>query len=273
MSYDDETEAFEQYAEAMPNNCVFLVDTFDTLEGVRRAIAVGKSLRKRGHEIVGIRLDSGDLAWLSIEARRLLDAAGFPDAAIVASNDLDERLITSLKQQGARISVWGVGTKLATAYDQPALGGVYKLAAIRRPGESWRYRVKLSEQSVKVSTPGILQVRRYLASGRFACDVIYDEERPLGEIPLLVDPKDPTRRRRPPQGSVGEDLLQPVFRGGEQVSRVGELPAARARCADQLNRLYEGCLRLDNPHEYPVGLEASLHDLKTELILQARVVD
>lgn len=122
MSFDSEPEAFQAYADAMPNNCVFLVDTYDTLDGVRAAIEVGKRLRETGHEMVGVRLDSGDLAYLSIEARKLLDAAGFPDAVIVASNDLDETIIASLKQQGAKIGLWGVGTKLVTAFDQPALG-------------------------------------------------------------------------------------------------------------------------------------------------------
>ena len=138
MSFEDEMESFESYAKAMPNNCVFLVDTYDTLEGVTRAAEVGKQLRKRGFEMVGIRLDSGDLAELSIGARKILDEAGFPQAAIVASNDLDEFSIAHLKEQGATISVWGVGTKMATAYDQPALGGVYKLAAIRPAGADWR---------------------------------------------------------------------------------------------------------------------------------------
>src|SRR5262249_34743680 len=127
MSFGDEQESFSTYARAMPNNTIFLVDTYDTLRGVRQAVAVGPSLRRQGHDLAGIRLDSGDLAYLSIEARKILDAAGFTQAVIVGSNDLDEHLITSLKQQGATISVWGVGTKLATAYDQPALGGVYKL--------------------------------------------------------------------------------------------------------------------------------------------------
>src|SRR2546422_1193636 len=127
MSFDDEREAFRAYAEAMPNNCVFLVDTYDTLEGVRRAVEVGRLLRGRGHEMVGIRLDSGDLAWLSVEARKLLDAAGFPNAVIVASNDLDEHIIVSLKEQGARINVWGVGTKLVTA-DSAAVSCLVSLA-------------------------------------------------------------------------------------------------------------------------------------------------
>ena len=131
MSFDEELSSFEGYAQVMPNNCVFLVDTYDTLDGVRNAIRVGKQLRENGHEMVGVRLDSGDLAYLSIEARKLLDEAGFNNAAIVASNDLDEHIIASLKDQGATIAVWGVGTKLVTAYDQPALGGVYKLGAMQ----------------------------------------------------------------------------------------------------------------------------------------------
>jgi nicotinate phosphoribosyltransferase len=270
MIHDDELEAFEEYAEAMPNNCVLLVDTYDTIEGVRSAIEVGRGLRKRGYELAGVRLDSGDLAWLSREARRMLDRAGFPDASIVASNDLDERIIASLKQQGSAISVWGVGTKLVTAYDQPALGGVYKLSAIRRVGEDWKYCVKLSEQTIKVSNPGVLQVRRYSTDAGYACDVIYDEERHLEERPLIVDPKNHTRRRRPPPGGTSEDLLRPVLRAGKPVETVDDLQRARERCAEQLGRFYEGCLRLDNPHEYPVGLEIGLHEIKTRLILEAR---
>ena len=150
-----------QYARVMPNNCVFLVDTYNTLDGVRHAVEVGRCLREQGVEMIGVRLDSGDLAYLSIEARRILDEAGFASAAIVASNDLDEHIIASLKDQGAAVSMWGVGTKLATAYDQPALTGVYKLTALRHPGEAWQPKVKVSEQTAKVSTPGVLQVRRY----------------------------------------------------------------------------------------------------------------
>ncbi|HTV17340.1 MAG TPA: nicotinate phosphoribosyltransferase, partial [Polyangiaceae bacterium] len=136
MSFDTELEAFEAYADAMPDNCLFLVDTFDTLEGVQNAIRVGQRLRLRNKRLRGIRLDSGDLAWLSIQARRMLDGAGFSDAVIVGSNDLDERVIESLRHQGAAISVWGVGTRLVTAYDEPALGGVYKLGLITRAGRS-----------------------------------------------------------------------------------------------------------------------------------------
>ncbi len=166
LSFDSELEAFEAYAGAMPNNCVFLVDTYDSLQGVRHAVEVGRKLRERGHEMIGVRLDSGDLAWLSREARRILDEGGFPQAQILASNDLDETLIADLKRQGAAIGVWGVGTRLVTAYGDPALGGVYKLTAVRGPGGDWEDRVKISEQTAKTTNPGILQVRRFCLGRR-----------------------------------------------------------------------------------------------------------
>jgi nicotinate phosphoribosyltransferase len=192
MSFDDEQEAFDAYAEAMPNNVVLLVDTYDTLDGVRNAIETGRRLRARGHDLLGIRLDSGDLAALSIRARELLDTAGFHDTRIVASNDLDEVSIRDLKAQGARIDIWGVGTKLATAAAQPALGGVYKLGAIRGDDAAWQLRVKLSNDLIKVSNPGILQVARESDDrGRMVRDVLYNEMDskavvPAGSRPLLV---------------------------------------------------------------------------------------
>jgi nicotinate phosphoribosyltransferase len=269
MSFDAELEAFEAYAGAMPNNCVFLVDTYDTLMGVRHAIEIGRRLRERGHRLVGIRLDSGDLAYLSIEARRLLDEAGFPDAAIIASNDLDESIIASLKHQGAQINVWGVGTKLVTAYDQPAMGGVYKLGAIRAPGQPWQYKLKLSEQAIKVSNPGILQVRRFEERDSYAGDLIYDEALGPGER-HLVDPADITRRKRISDAAEAEDLLVPIFDEGKLVYMPPPLAASRDRTRRQLARFHGGIKRFLNPHEYPVGLELRLHQLKTELMLKAR---
>ena len=161
MTFDDELASFQAYAAAMPNNCVFLVDTYDTIEGVRHAIEVGRTLQSQGHSLVGIRLDSGDLTELSIAARQMLDEAGLTDAAIVASNDLDEYEIAELKRRGATINIWGVGTRLATAYDQPALGGVYKLGALRSASGRWLNKVKLSEQEIKV-TP---EVRHFCPTG------------------------------------------------------------------------------------------------------------
>lgn len=269
MSFGDELESFRAYADAMPNNCVFLVDTYDTLEGVRHAVTVGRELRARGHELMGVRLDSGDLAYLSIEARKILDEGGFPKAHVFASNDLDEHIIDSLKAQGATIGVWGVGTKLSTAYDQPALGGVYKLGAVRDPGEAWQYRVKLSEQAIKISTPGVQQVRRFTHEGLFVADMIYDS---AGAEPsrTIVDPLDMTRQRTLDAATAHEDLLVPVFRDGV---RVGELPTARearARAAAQVASLHSGIRRFDHPHQYPVGLERGLYDLRTKLVMEAR---
>jgi len=271
MAFDGEEEAFEAWARAQPNNCVFLVDTYDTLDGVRRAARVALRLRERGQRAIGIRLDSGDLAYLSIEARRILDAAGLPELKIVASNDLDEHVIASLKQQGARIDVWGVGTRLVTGGDQAALGGVYKLSAVRAPGGAWQYKVKVSEQAAKTSNPGLQQVRRFRApDGSLLADVIYDEETGLPEAPIVVAPLDPTRRQHIPTGPPCEDLLVSVVRGGRVVYEPPPLAATQARAREQLGRLHPGIRRFVNPHQYPVGLALELHELKTHLVLAAR---
>jgi nicotinate phosphoribosyltransferase len=270
MSFDDEFEAFMAYARALPNNCVFLVDTYDTIEGVKKAIEVGKWLRSKGYKMVGVRLDSGDLAYLSKQARKLLDKEGFGDARVFASNDLDETVIASLKQQGAKIAVWGVGTKLVTAYDQPAMGVVYKLAAWRRPGQAWHHCVKLSEQAIKVSNPGIQQVRRFLKRGKFECDMIYNIEAPPAGRSVMIDPMDMTRRKTIGKGLAYLDLLVPVARGSEIVYSCPSLPEVRAYAQQQLAGFHEGIKRQLNPHQYPVGLEQGLAELKTELILKAR---
>ena len=159
--FASEQEAFEAYATIMPNNSILLVDTYNTLQGIQNAIEIGKQLRQQGSDLVGIRLDSGDLVSLSIAARKMLDEAGFQKTIIYASNNLDETLITSLKIQGAKISAWGVGTNLVTAYDQPALDGVYKLSALKNNEGTWQYKMKLSEQTIKMTIPGIPQVKRF----------------------------------------------------------------------------------------------------------------
>ncbi len=210
MMFDSEEQAFTEWAKSMPDNCIFLVDTYNSIQGIRNAIREGLDLRKRGHSIVGIRLDSGDLAALSIEARGMLDEAGLDDAKIVASNDLDEYAIAELKQRGAKVDIWGVGTRLVTAYDEPALGGVYKLSAMRNAHGDWVDKLKLSEESDKASYPGILQVRR--TNNR---DTIYDIRDGCAT-------------------DEGEDLLQPVF-----PDRLAEpLESARARLQSQLAASY-----------------------------------
>ena len=270
LAFESELEAFRNFAEALPNNAVFLVDTYNSLEGVRHAVAVGRQLRAQGHPLAGIRLDSGDLAFLSVAARKILDEAGFSDTVIIGSNDLDEHLITSLKQQGAKIGCWGVGTRLVTGYDHLALGGVYKLSAIRNPGGPWQYKVKISEQAAKNTNPGILQVRRFQSGGEFMGDAIYDVSRAIPSDFVIVDPLNLTRRKHIGPDTAWEDLLVPIFRGGRLVYEVPSLQATRARVQQQLAMLHPGVKRFDNPHEYPAGLELSLHEFKTRLILEAR---
>jgi len=270
MLFDDELESFKTYAKAMPNNCVFLVDTYSTLEGVRHAVQVGQWLRPLGHKLAGIRLDSGDLAYLSIEARKILDESGFPDVPIFASNDLDENIIASLKSQGARIAVWGVGTRLVTGGDQSALGGVYKLAAVRDENGAWQSKIKVSEQTLKTSIPGIQQVRRFFDGDLAVADAIYDLESALSGDVLIVDPQDPTRRKTLGENLRSEDLLQPIFRNAECVYDSPSIHDSRDRTAQQLAQFHEGIKRFVNPHTYPVGLESALHEQRTALILAAR---
>jgi nicotinate phosphoribosyltransferase len=269
MLFDSEREAFDAYARAMPHNVVLVVDTYDTLQGIRSAIETGKWLRERGRELSGIRLDSGDLAWLSIEARKLLDAAGFTRTVIYASNELDEHLIASLKQQGAKIGAWGVGTRLVTGVEDAALGGVFKLSAVRVPGQPWKRRIKLSDQSAKISVPGILQVRRFTVQGEFAGDLLYDVED--GEpARTIVDLLDATRRKTIPEGDTHEELLVPVARRGKVVYTPPALTESRARTQLQLASLHPGIKRFVNPHQYPVGLDPKLHERRTRMIVEAR---
>ncbi|HEY9722741.1 MAG TPA: nicotinate phosphoribosyltransferase [Oscillatoriaceae cyanobacterium] len=270
MSFPTEVEAFKAYADALPDNAILLVDTYNTLQGVRHAVEVGHWLRERGHELTGVRLDSGDLAYLSIEARKILDAGGFENARIFASGDLNEYLIVSLKLQGARIDVWGVGTQLATAYDQPALGGVYKLTAIRDAGGPWQYKIKVSDNVAKSTTPGILQVRRYLTAQGFQEDMIFDEQMGVPDEPVIVDPVDMTRRKRISAGTLYEDLLVPVFEGGRRVYECPAIAEIRDRAQQQLAMLHPTIKRFENPHLYPAGLERKLFEFRTEEILKAR---
>lgn len=261
MSFDTELEAFEAYADAMPNNCVFLVDTYDTRHGIERAIEVGLKLRQRGHRMIGIRLDSGDLAELSKLARRRLDQAGLSDASIVASNDLDEHEIERLKHDGATIAVWGVGTNLVTARDQPALGGVYKLGAIQDASGEWQPRIKLSELPIKTSTPGIQQVRRYWKDGQMIGDIIYSDL--LGEpADHQLEPFDQSDSTRLSDWDRTEDLLRPCMRSGRAVMAFPPLAEVRESALAQQ--------RAWPKHKaYPNGLSRRLADQKRELIAKA----
>ncbi len=269
QSFPTEAASFDAWARVMPHNSIFLVDTYQTLLGVKQAAAVGQAMARQGRRMAGIRLDSGDLAYLSKQARRILDDHGLDDAKILASGDLDEHVIESLKLQDARIDLWGVGTRLTTAYDQPALGGVYKLSAVRE-GDRWRPSLKLSEQAAKISTPGLLRVRRYQRDGEFIADAIYDEQIGLDNPTVIVDPADPMRRRSVADATGGHELLEPLFRAGRRVAAPRSIDQARDRCRAQLEALHDGVKRLLNPHTYPVGLERRLYELKLKLVLRAR---
>jgi nicotinate phosphoribosyltransferase len=266
MVFDEELEAFQAYAEAYPGNCLFLVDTYNTIEGVKNAIKVGKNLREKGKKLLGIRLDSGDLADLSIKSRKLLDQAGFHDAIILASNELDETIISELKRQGAKISAWGVGTSLVTAKQQPALDGVYKLSAIRDPGGDWKYKLKLSEQIIKISNPGLLQVRRFYSKKENVADLIYDSKHALSDECCLVDFLDPTNEQILSKDLSSKDLLVPIFRHGKCIYNLPSLKSIREYTKKELDHFSIGIKRFLNPHLYIVGMEKSLYQFKVDLI-------
>ncbi len=270
MFFEDELEAFRTYADAMPNNCIFLVDTYDSMQGVERAIEVGHHLRKEGYEMAGIRLDSGDLCSLSIAARKLLDDAGFERAAIVASNELDEYSIEQLKSGGSPIAVWGVGTRLATAYEQPALGGVYKLAAVRDDSGAWQRRIKLSEEAAKTTNPGLLQIRRYQRAGSFVADLVYDIEYGIGDSRTMVDVSDHDRIHELAEDASGEDLLVPIFRRGQLVYDRPQISVIRDRTLAQLAALPAAHQHLYQAQSYPVGLERAVWQRKMELTAKAQ---
>jgi nicotinate phosphoribosyltransferase len=271
MSFDDELKSFKKYADTMPNNCVLLVDTYNTIEGTKKAIQVAKDLQNKGFQPQGIRLDSGDLAYLSIEVRKLLDQAGLEDVKIIGSNDLDEEIIGSLKNQGSEVTVWGVGTNLITASGQSALGGVYKMTSIQE-GDVWVDKIKLSEQSTKINIPGDLQVRRFFnQNGVALADAIYDQNT-IKSISSwrIIDPSDTMRQKWLSAPHHFEDLLIPIFTGGVSVYESPSLEEMREYCAEQQRSLHEGIKRIINPHSYPAGLEERLHYKRSALITSLR---
>ena len=271
MSFDSELEAFRAFARSMPNNCTLLIDTYDVREGVENAIVVAKEMEARGERLSAIRIDSGDLAKLSGYVRSRFDEEGLGYVKISVSNDLDEYTIQSLLDQGAPIDSFGVGTKLATCYDQPALGGVYKLTARRRAGEAaWTPVVKLSEQPYKRTIPGIQQVRRYEdGSGTPVCDMIYDEAYLAGEGAsrgsTLVAVND-AALVTDVSGYAYRELLQPCARDGRAVAPREDLALARDRCSKTLASLDPAYKRFLYPQSYVVGMESGLARVRDELV-------
>lgn len=270
MAFPDELSAFRAYAEASPYNCTLLVDTFDVVGGLRNAIVVGREMEARGHRLGGVRIDSGDLCALSIRARSMLDEAGLPYVKVIVSNDLDENLIQSLLAQGATVDGFGVGTKLVTCFDQPALSGVYKMSAKRMPGCGWTPVLKVSEQVYKRTIPGVQDLRRYCdGSGAPAADMICDASFPRETAPTIVDVNDPLLTRTL-EGLGFREMLAPVVAGGERVAGPEDLAAVRDRSRESLERLDPSCKRFLNPQVYPVGIEQGLSALRREMIAAAR---
>ena len=273
MSFENELTAFRKYAELYPQNTTLLVDTYDTLRsGVPNAIKVFTELKEAGKmpKNYGIRLDSGDLSYLSKKARKMLDAAGFTDASICASSDLDEYLIDSLKTQGAAINSWGVGTNLITSKDCPAFGGVYKLAAIKS-GDHFIPKIKLSENQWKITNPGNKTIYRIYdkETGKIKADLIalvdekYSEENPL----MLFDPLATWKKTYLKAGTYTiRELLVPVFIDGKCVYESPKVMDIRAYCQDELNTLWEETRRLINPHNVYVDLSNELFHMKNTLL-------
>lgn len=273
MSFPDEITAFRKYAEMFPTSCLLLVDTYDTLKsGVPNAIQVFDELRAQGHEPVGIRLDSGDLAYLSREARKMLDAAGYPNTIICASGDLDENLIRDLKLQGACIDTWGVGTKLITSEDCPSLGGVYKMSAETVDGRVIP-KIKISENPVKITNPGVKKLWRIYdnKTGKATADLIaldyetFDTTRPL----TIYDPVN-TWKSMTLTDYTMKELQVKVFENGKRVYDSPSLQEIQQHCQDDLDTFWDQYKRLLNPHRYKVDLSDSLWMLKNSMLQNYR---
>ena len=275
MSFPDELTAFRAYAKLYPSACILLADTYDTLgSGVPNAIRVFQEMRDAGIPLTfyGIRLDSGDLAYISKKARKMLDDAGFPDAVISASNDLDEYLIDSLKIQGAAITSWGVGTNLITSKDCPSFGGVYKLAAIKdRYTGKFIPKIKLSENTEKVTNPGNKTIQRIYdkETGKIIADLIclVDEEFDEKNSLLLFDPIETWKKTHLAPGTYTmRELLVPIFKNGECVYESPKVMDIREYCKKEQETLWDESRRLVNPHEIHVDLSNELWHMKAQLL-------
>jgi nicotinate phosphoribosyltransferase len=276
MSFKDEYTAFKTYAELYPDNCTLLVDTYDTLKsGVPNAIRVFQEMRDSGKKLTkyGIRLDSGDLAYLSKEARKMLDAAGFETAVIAASNDLDEYLLHDLKVQGAAITSWGVGTNLITSKDCPSFGGVYKLAAIRNEDGEFVPKIKLSENTEKITNPGNKTIYRIYdkTTGKIRADLIcfahetFDTSKDL----VIFDPIETWKKTRLIGGSyMMREILLPIFKNGECVYQSPSVTKIAEYCKQEKKTLWEETKRLFYPHNVYVDLSDELYTVKKELLNQ-----
>lgn len=269
MSFPTELEAFRKYAELYPDQCLLLVDTYDTLKsGVPNAIKVFDELKASGYKPVGIRLDSGDLAYLSKKARAMLDAAGHTEAKIFASGDIDENIIASLNAQGARIDVWGIGTKLITASPRPALGGVYKMAAVRDKDGKWVPKMKFSDTHEKITNPGFKTTYRILdANGKAAADLIaLADEKIDSSRPLTIFHPVETWKKKTFTDYTLKRLPVQIFSKGAAVYERPSLKEIVDYAVRSRGEFWEEYKRLINPHVYKVDLSDGLYDLKKKLM-------
>lgn len=281
MSFPDEYTAFKTYAEMYPDNCTLLVDTYDTLKsGVPNAIRVFQEFKDAGKPLIkyGIRLDSGDLAYLSKKARKMLDEAGFPEATICASNDLDEFLLHDLKMQGAAIDSWGVGTNLITSKDCPSFGGVYKLAAIQNEEGEFVPKIKISENTEKITNPGNKTIYRIYekASGKIKADLICfaDEVIDPKQDLLLFDPMDTWKKTKLAGGTYTvREILLPIFKNGECLYKSPTLKEIAAYCREEKDTLWDETKRLFYPHRVYVDLSQKLYAVKQSLLDQMTMTD
>lgn len=265
MAHETEEEAFENFAMTTPGNCAFLIDTYNSIKGAKKAIEVAQKIKRRGVNVIALRLDSGDLADLSIKIRKLLDEAGMSSVKIMATNELDEFIIRDLKLQGAKINLWGVGTNLVTAKGQSALDGIYKLAAIQNKQGVWEPTLKISDSIAKTTDPGILQVRRFEQEGRYCYDVIFDELCPK-DMNRGVDHLDPSKVWEIDKELPYRDLLIPMVHGGEVIYKNPALKDMRDRTQRELKKIDSSVTRFLHPDPYFVGLEESLYNKKLSLI-------
>ena len=273
MSFSSELEAFRHYAKQYPNNLILLADTYNTLkQGVPDAITIFKEMKAAGPlpKVYGIRLDSGDLAYLSKEAHKMVTAAGFPDAIIAASNDLDENLISELKAQGCAINSWGVGTNLITAKDSPSLGGVFKLVGQYDDGK-FVPKIKMSDNAEKISNPGLKNVLRVYdkKTGKMKADIIILEGESIDESKdlLLKSDKAPWRFRTIPAGTYRvQEMLIPIFKKGELVYKKPNLKDIMTYADEQIQTLWPEYLRLVNPEEMWVQRSSKLSALRDAVL-------
>jgi len=270
MAHETEEEAFENFAKTTPGNCAFLIDTYNSMNGAKKAIEVAKKIKKQGINLIALRIDSGDLAALSSKIRKLLDEAGMETVKIMATNELDEFIIRDLKQQGAKINLWGVGTHLVTGKDQPALDGVYKLAAIQNGQGKWEPTLKISESLSKITDPGMLQVSRFEQQGRYVYDVVYDDMHGKEEISRAIDPIDPSKEQQIDHQLMHHKLLIPMIEKGKIIYSCPSLQKVRERAAKELGKFDPSILRFLYPSPYFVGLEESLYQKKLALIAKIR---